>query len=152
MRNTPQKFPKTKKMEKVTYGICHHVKGSEGFFALNLTSRDCPDAETAVRMAREFCEAAGNQSYTPTITKHYSYWGYYQSILHPVLGVSPDGQPHENCGFNEFPVAWITEDEWDRADTIERIKMLRDCHASYFKYTPEKDREVYASFYEKTKS
>jgi len=136
-------------MEKITFGICHNIKGTDGFFTMQLTSRECPDAATAVRMAREFCIEAKSNSYTATATKHYSYGGYYSTILHPVVGVSPDGQPHENCGFNEFPVAWITEAMWDEMTLEERSKMLRAEYAEYFKYTPEKDKEVYAKFYSK---
>ena len=155
MRDIPQSFKTIYKMSNdkaysYSFSICHNVADGLGFFTLTNRDEMCKTLADAVALADKFNEATGSQAYRATITKHYPQGGFNSGIVYKVIGVSPDGQPHSNLTYSEFPILWITEAEHDVLDENNlKFKLAADRGASYFVYTPEKGKSVHEELMKK---
>jgi hypothetical protein len=128
--------------DTITYSVCHNVDDGMGFFTMSNREELCDTLEKAVIWADRFNEVTKSKGYRATATKNYALLGgYVSSIVYKVIGVSPDGLSHDYLSYNEYPVEWITEAEFESfTDSGEdsRIKMLGNHDAAYFCFTRAK--------------
>ena len=145
-----------KKTDSYTYGVCHNIDGLNGFFTLSNREHLCQTLADAVALADRFNQVTGSTAYRATAQKNYADGnGYTASVVYKFIGVSPDGQPHENVSYFEHPVLWISEEQYDEMPEYGadgRLSLLNQHEAHYFRFTTARQIAYYKELDERLKA